>query len=144
MDVEGSGAAMTSPILRHYILDEQGNPVPESDYLAWARWYETADRQVAETYLGDIRISTVFLSLPHISKDSSEYRTMLFETMVFADQEILNRLLELSETDDRGIIASFLGTSEIQKRYATRAEALEGHKNMCDFIKTCLGKGLVK
>jgi hypothetical protein len=68
---------------------------------------------------------------------------VLWETMVFADDAILRRLVELSETDDRSIIAKFTGSFDIQKRYTSRAEAEEGHRNMCVFIETCLTMGLV-
>ena len=130
----------------HYILDEQGNPQLEPDYLKWAIWYESADRQMAETFFGNIRVSTVFLSIPHVNKDllDPEVRyKMLFETMVFADKKILARLLELSESDDRSIITSVFGGVDIQKRYETKEQALEGHKKMCIFIETCIGKGLI-
>lgn len=135
-------------MIYQYILDEQGNPVAEPDFIKWARWFEKADKQVAETFFGDIRVSTVFLGLPHMNKQSGE-ETMLYETMVFAGEAILKRLSELAETDDRSIMAMFisaLGDEErwdIQKRYATKIEALQGHKNMCIFIETCLAGGLL-
>ena len=131
-------------MIEHYILDCQGNPVPEPDFLKWAAWFEEADRQVAETFFGDIRVSTVFLSLSHVSKEVGNDATMLYETMVFADENILQRIMELSETDDRSIIAMFTGSIDIQKRYATKAEAEQGHKQMCIFIATCLEKGLLR
>ncbi len=127
----------------HYILDEQGNPVFEPNYIEWARWYETAERHIGDTTLGDIRISTVFLSLPHVSKEIGNDNMMLYETMVFADEATLKRLLELAETDDRSIFSQVFGGIDIQKRYATRSEALQGHKNMCIFIETCLTNGLL-
>lgn len=130
-----------------YILDEQGNPIPEHDPMKWSRWFHEADRQIGDTSLGDIRVSTVFLGLPHPSANNDEM--MLFETMVFADDAILKRISQLSETDDRSIITHFLnalGGSEywdLQKRYATREEALKGHQEMCVFIETCIAKGLL-
>ncbi len=127
----------------HYILDEQGNPQPEPDLIKWAMWYEKFDRQVAETFFGDIRVSTVFLSLPHVNKGSSIDKVMLYETIVFADNEILARLLDLSEQDDRSIITSVFGGVDIQKRYETKDQALDGHKKMCVFIETCINKGLI-
>ncbi len=120
-----------------FILNEQGEPVPEPDLHRWSAWFETANRQVAKTYFGDIEISTVFLGVGK--------HNMLFETMVFADGPLLQRLSSHSDCNNRSIFAmvsSALGheTYDIQKRYATRAEALEGHKNMCRFVESCLKK----
>ena len=62
-----------------YIL--QGHlAVPEPDLLAWAKWFESADRKVAHTCKGKVRISTVFLGLDH---SFGHGRPLLFETMVF-------------------------------------------------------------
>ena len=44
-----------------YVLDEQGNPRPERDLLAWAQWFETAERHVALTRFAWGEVSTVFL-----------------------------------------------------------------------------------
>lgn len=57
-----------------YILNADHSIRQTTDLLEWAKWYETADRRVCETMLGEVRISTVFLSLPG---------PLLFETMVF-------------------------------------------------------------
>lgn len=69
-----------------YILD--GKRAVECHYLmAWAKWFETGDRRVADETIGDARVSTVFLSLDH---SYGEGPPMLFETMVFGgplDQE---------------------------------------------------------
>lgn len=119
------------------VRDEDGNPLIENLHR-WARFFETANRQVAENfYMGEaIRVSTVFLSLAHIQKDSDE--PALFETMIFAADNILQKLLELSEHDDRSIIASVFGGVDIQRRYATKEEALTGHTQLCTFIEVCL------
>ena len=129
-------------MLCYYVLDEGGNPVPEPDVLKWGKWYETAERHVGNTDFGNISVSTVFLGMPHINKETGA-ENMLYETMVFADDAILAALLEISEYDDRSLMAEFLGTIDIQKRYATKAEALQGHKHMCTFIEVCLAKGLL-
>ena len=86
-----------------YILDGQ-TPVP-CDLLTWAKWFETAERHVAETTVGDVKVSTVFLGLDH--RESGP--PILFETMVFGgplDQE--------------------------QDRYATWQEAEQGHQAMVE------------
>jgi len=71
-----------------FTLNESGEPVPCDDLFKWGEWMQSANRHVGDTWLGDIRISTVFLGLNH------EYRPdlppLLWETMVFGgsmDQE---------------------------------------------------------
>ena len=91
-----------------YILVD-GEPVEEPDLMAWGRWFEDADRQVALTYIDEartVRVSTVFLGLDHTlarpCRDGAA--PILWETMVFGgklDQE--------------------------QERYETKAEAVAGH-----------------
>ncbi len=52
----------------------------EADLFTWARWFEIDDnRRVAETFVGDVRISTVCLGLDHGFGGQPEW----FETMVF-------------------------------------------------------------
>jgi hypothetical protein len=140
-------------MIDHYIFDEQGNIIPlptfdrynnpiQENIIRWAKWYGSTDRQVAEHFfMGEaIRVSTVFLSIASVFKDD---RTglALYETMVFAADNILAKLLELSERDDRSIISTFLGGVDIQRRYATKEEAIQGHQQMCVFIETCVAHG---
>lgn len=85
-----------------YILDGH-TPVPCDDLVAWARWFERADRQVALTPLaGGIEVSTVFLGSNH---SFGRGAPLLFETMVF------------SAPDDE----------EVCERYTTWDEAQAGH-----------------
>jgi hypothetical protein len=85
-----------------YILNGH-KPVKCDDWMWWAWWFETADRQVADSMQGDVRVSTVFLGI-----DSSLFGhgpPMLFETMVFIN-----------------------GSGGDCERYATWDEAEAGHK----------------
>lgn len=50
------------------------------DLITWAEWFEKADRRVAETTVGDARVSTVFIGLDHQFGDGPP---LIFETMVF-------------------------------------------------------------
>jgi hypothetical protein len=68
---------------RHYICDENMQPVQVDDWLTWAKWYETADRHVALTEIGDAKVSTVFLSLNHAFHDGPP---LLYETLVFGGE----------------------------------------------------------
>jgi len=61
-----------------YIL--QGNrPVPEPDLEAWQHWFSTANRHVADTQVGLLRVSTVFIGLNPRPFGGAP---LLFETMI--------------------------------------------------------------
>lgn len=65
-----------------YILDPTTKAaIPCDDLDAWGRWFEKADRHVAQTKLNGYRVSTVFLGLDH--DFSGNGPAILFETMVF-------------------------------------------------------------
>ena len=79
-------------------------PILEPDLLTWAKWFETADRKVANDIFDNVRVSTVFLGLDHSFLSG---KPLLFETMVFG--------------------GDFDGE---QKKYSTWEEAEKGHKKM--------------
>jgi hypothetical protein len=66
-----------------YILDGK-TPVPAADLMTWAKWFETANRHVASTEVGNMRVSTVFLGLNH---QYGSGPPLLFETMIFGGPE---------------------------------------------------------
>lgn len=68
-----------------YILLPDHTVREEPNLLAWARWYETADRVVREEQIGPWFISTVFLGIDHnyARQIHPEAPPLLFETMVF-------------------------------------------------------------
>lgn len=92
----------------HYIL-EGHEPVP-ADLMTWARWFENAtNRRVAETHVGDMRISTVFLGLDH---NFAGGPPLLFESLVFD------------------------GTLDGEmERYTTWEEAEEGHTRLVNRVR---------
>ena len=65
-----------------YILAEDGKtPKRVKDVIEWAQAFEKQDRQVAEDFIGRVRVSTVFLGIDH---DWSGIRKpVLWETMIF-------------------------------------------------------------
>lgn len=67
-----------------YTLDGRV-PVRCNDALKWGEWYARADRHVAQTTVGPLSVSTVFLGLNH--NFMGKGRPLLFETMVFGDFE---------------------------------------------------------
>lgn len=91
-----------------YILNDELEPVPEPDILKAARWFENAkNREVAVTEISDdCFLSTVFLGLDH-SYLALRGRPTLYESLWFGGP---------NDGD--------------QRRYTTRDEALEGHKEM--------------
>lgn len=103
--------------LFHYIRTDDGTVVPEPNLNAWVRWVSTHDIRVAYTQITeDIEVSTIFLSIDlanfNLDKDATP---QLFETMVLGgpfDQE--------------------------QRRYATQAEALQGHNALVRRVQEAL------
>lgn len=63
-------------------LDENGEPIPAGDLMDWARWFEDSMNQriVQQDYLGDIKVSTVFLSIDHSFGGDNP---VLWESMIF-------------------------------------------------------------
>ena len=91
-----------------YILKGK-KAVPCKDLMEWGKWMQTVDRHVANTKIGKVRVSTVFLGLDH---GFGLKNPVLFESMIFGgkyDQE--------------------------QARYKTWEEAELGHKRMCKKVK---------
>jgi ribosomal protein S27AE len=64
-----------------YILNEQGEPVPEPNFLKLAAWMETANLHVADETINGVRVSTVFLCIDHNYRDNDT--PILWETMIF-------------------------------------------------------------
>lgn len=91
----------------HYILDNR-KAVPV-DLMTWATWFETADRHVAKTQIGEVEVSTVFLGLDH---NYGGGRLHLFETMVFGGP-----------------------LDQSQERCATWEEAEAQHEAACNLVR---------
>lgn len=106
-----------------YILDANGEPVPCTDLLEWARWFETSheERIIRRDMTPFHIVSTVFLGLDH------NWRTgelpVLFETMVF------QRVQEITTVFGRRR-KTVLGDETDMDRYSTRAEAVAGHERL--------------
>jgi len=78
----------------YYVLDGK-KPVEQPDFLKWGEWFEKADRTVAKTMVGNMEISTVFLSLNH--NHTREGPPILFETLVFGGESSLLTALGFNE-----------------------------------------------
>jgi hypothetical protein len=93
----------------HYRLEGK-TPVPANDVLEWARWYDKANRHVADTTIGRVRVSTVFLGLDHSFSRGGD--PVLFETLIFG-----------GPLDQEG------------ERYTSWDEALKGHAAAVERVK---------
>lgn len=65
----------------YWILDAERRPVPAADVLEWGHFFESGERIVKQTELGDVRVSTVFLGVDHRWFGGGP--PLLFETMIF-------------------------------------------------------------
>lgn len=96
---------------RHYILNENGEPVAEPDLKKWAQWFEKeydGVRKIGYDEIGEITISTVFLGLNHQHGDGSP---ILFETMIFGGEH-----------------------DQYQNRYETKEQAVAGHNKAVTMV----------
>lgn len=86
-----------------YVLNAEGEPIPEPDLLRWAEWFENAhNRRLAEDHLPEtVRVSTIFLGLDHSFGSGFP---ILWETMIFGGKH-----------------------DGYQERYSSREDALAGH-----------------
>ena len=66
-----------------YVLNDNGEPVAEPNISKWAEWFQFANRSVANEYIGDSRISTVFLGVDHSFGITLDDGPVIWETMVF-------------------------------------------------------------
>lgn len=94
----------------HFILDGH-RVVPCTNLREWCKMFESKDRIVAQTEIGEATVSTVFLGLDHGWGLRSE--GLVFETMVFG----------APDEDDR------------TTRYRTWDEAEAGHKKIVEEIE---------
>jgi hypothetical protein len=86
-----------------YVLDENGNAVPEPDLMKWGIFFKRSSNRVLQQDSKDsVKVSTVFLGLDHSFGDGPP---LLWETMIFGGEH-----------------------DQYQERYTTRDEALKGHR----------------
>lgn len=62
-----------------YRLDENKKVVQCKTLREWSDWFSSADRHVANTDLGKVHISTVFLGIAAVDTGDA----LMFETMIF-------------------------------------------------------------
>lgn len=109
----------------YYILDKNKNVKAINNLLKWATWMETNERNIAFTKFKTKEVSTVFLGLDHNFGLKNE--PILFETMVFSTK--LSKFKLFTET-----FKSHKSYDKYTRRYATKAEAIKGHDEICKLI----------
>jgi len=90
-----------------YILDDAGDPIPCDDILTWGQWMQTHPKHIGDTWVDDVRISTIFTGV-----DTGFHLPMLFETMLFLHEKPVDG-----------------------RRYSTREEALAGHSRFVSAVE---------
>ena len=104
-----------------YILDENHNPVPVEDLVAWGRWYERGEnRIVRQDDVEGYMVSTIFLALDHNFAMSGP--PILFETMVFHDG----------------------ATLDYQTRCSTWEQALDMHEAAVEHVQALIGERILQ
>lgn len=124
-------------------VDENWNHILVRDVLEWARWFETANRQVERTEIGEVFVSTVFLGVCHCSPqlDGETTYDNLFETMVFGPPDLIAYLSKAHVGDCTSIFSKFFGGGrDIQLRYRTVTEARAGHAEMVRYVQQSLAE----
>jgi hypothetical protein len=99
-----------------FILDDDGNPVEETDLIKWATWYETSAerRRVALDTINGKRISTIFLAMDFDFMFYRKGKPILWETMIF-------------DAKERSIYS---------KRYTSLADAKAGHAEAVKLVRS--------
>ena len=109
--------------------------VPEAttDILRWGRAFGDGDsRRVAETQVGDVWVSTIFMGLDH--NYSRQGPPILFETMAFVGGVSADQLRDVF------LAGNFIETLYVGfARYATWDEAERGHADAVADVESLAG-----
>lgn len=101
--------------IRYFTLDENDNVVPVDKYVWLDLDSVKANRIVKKTEIGEVEVSTIFLGMFFGSEDEVP---LVFETVIFGGEFDQSRI-----------------------RYASKAEALEGHDIFVKVVKGQLSMG---
>ena len=126
-----------------YIADENWNVTGTDDMSKFSRWFEKAKRHVALDNIGGLDISTVFLGIAHPNNkiiDEEDTMNYLFETMLFGEDELIQKIINASGEDNSSLITKMFGLDkpEFQVRYKTVDEARKGHAKLVELVKATL------
>lgn len=99
--------------MRYGKLNPDKTITPLDDVIEWAKWFENfKERQIEQTIIGDVSISTVFLGINHSFYDDGE---LWFETMIFGGPH--------DGYEDRS--ATYNGALEMHERAVNIVKGLE-------------------
>jgi hypothetical protein len=78
--------------MRQYILDKNGEPKPAKDLMEWAGWFsnDSNNRIVKKDKINNLEVSTIFLGLDHNFSSRHDAVPILWETMIFNDNESID------------------------------------------------------
>lgn len=93
-----------------YILNEKNEPIPCINRSYWDAYMISVRRHVANDYINNYRISTIFLGYDHRFVDNGP--PLLWETIIFKD-----------------------GDPEERWRYSTYDDAKSGHEKALEWVK---------
>ncbi len=97
----------------NYILDDNGEPVPCEDVLAFGTWFGNfANRIVKQEHFRGLWLSTVFLGIDH--NFGFDGRPVLWETMVFGKSSDLDCWC---------------------RRYQSRQDAIATHERIAELLR---------
>jgi hypothetical protein len=95
----------------------------EVPLMQWARSIEQAEmRRIGEDFIGDVRVSTVFLGINLDPLDRSP--PLVFETMVFPSCDLIGRwaTYDEAEAEHAKVVATYRELAEILEQANKRTE----------------------
>lgn len=87
--------------MSYYRITDCEGKLKDATLEEWAKWFDSKDRIIGKTFIGDILVSTICLGINH----GYLGKVLWFETMIFSGE-----------------------FSEFQERYETFEEAKIGHE----------------
>lgn len=122
---------MSLPWPYYILVDREVRPA--SDAQEWVGWFEThRDRHVAETFIGEYRVSTIFLATDF--NFSGTGLPVLFESLVqWPNPEHVNA--------SDGVTGGFEGFLYYRTQYHTYDQAEQGHEALCEQIRRLTENG---
>ena len=128
----------------HYILQGKTpvalDPGDPSALIRWAKWFETADRHVADETICGKRVSTVFLGIDHgFDPDGPP---ILFETMVFSEvpEDEKNKTIEMPDGTIHTYRQEMDELDHYTRRYSSWEEAAYGHRETVEMVRRAMIK----
>ena len=103
-------------------IERDGKPIPSS-LPEWLAWRTAEKKRVAQTVVGNVLVSTVFLGIDY---GYNEDVPVLYETMLFANN---------GKYEPIGVVGN---NRYYQRRYVTREAALAGHDVACRICRKFL------